>query len=488
MLITLTSENIISQNTDCLVLGVFENKELPIETEYFNSKNNNIINNIINKGNFIGNINQYFIIYNTENIKIKMILLIGCGKKNELDKSKYIQIYENLHKILINMNISNVLLSLINLPILNKIDIYRNIQFAVQTIYNKNYNFKKKNINKINEIKISIPSESYKEAHTAINNALVISKAVNYCKHLTNLPSNICTPFYLANEAKLIAKLDKQINLQILDENLLKLYKFNSLLSVGQGSKENSYIIHMDYIVNKSKPTIVLVGKGITFDSGGISIKPSEDMHLMKMDMCGAATVLSVFKAVVKLKLPINISVVIAAAENMPDGNSYRPGDIITTLSGKTVEVQNTDAEGRLVLCDALTYCEKLKPLYVIDVATLTGAAIVALGDHICPILGNNMELINKLIFNGKQCNDELWHLPINELYKKQLTSHVADLKNIGGRSAGCITAASFLSYFTEKYNWAHLDIAGVGISDEGATGRIVPLLIEFLLNNTEDK
>ncbi|HEY6610498.1 MAG TPA: leucyl aminopeptidase, partial [Pseudomonas sp.] len=279
----------------------------------------------------------------------------------------------------------------------------------------------------------------------------------------------------------------KNLEVEVLNEKKLKELGMGAFLAVAQGSEQPPRLIVLNYQGGKkdAQPQ-VLVGKGITFDTGGISLKPGLGMDEMKYDMCGAASVLGTFRALVELQLPINVVGLLACAENMPSGGATRPGDIVTTMSGQTVEILNTDAEGRLVLCDTLTYAERFKPQAVIDVATLTGACIVALGSHTSGLLGNNDALIKQILKAGEHAGDRAWQLPLFDEYQEQLDSPFADIANIGGPKAGTITAACFLSRFAKQFHWAHLDIAGTawisGGKDKGATGRPVPLLTQYLL------
>ena len=333
---------------------------------------------------------------------------------------------------------------------------------------------------------------NYQTIHP-INNHLSKAEAIiygmNICKDLGNAPGNICTPAYLASSAAKIAN-DLGASARIINETEIQEMGMNALLSVAQGSMAGAYLIELQYhgaSNNEDKP-VVLVGKGITFDSGGISLKPGAAMDEMKFDMCGAASVIGTFAAAVKLNLPLNLVAIIPTCENMPSGNAVKPGDIVQAMNGLNIEVLNTDAEGRLILCDALTYAERFQPKAVIDVATLTGACIIALGHVAQGVLGNNQQLIDHLLQAADSINDKTWQLPLFEEYKEQLKSNFADLQNIGGRPAGTITAAAFLSYFTESYSWAHLDIAGTAWNsgnNKGATGRPVPLLLEYLIQQS---
>jgi len=316
---------------------------------------------------------------------------------------------------------------------------------------------------------------------------LAIARGMSLCKDLGNLAPNICTPEYLAAEARKLGKGDASMKISVLDEAKMEKLGMGAFLAVSRGSRVPARLIAMDYQGGKkNQKPIVLVGKGVTFDTGGISIKPSAAMDEMKFDMCGAATVFGVMRAVQQMQLKLNIVGVVAAAENMPDGEACRPGDVVTTLSGQSVEILNTDAEGRLVLCDTLTWIERYKPKAVVDIATLTGACIVALGDVCSAVLGNDDELVDELYEAGQSSADLTWPLPLWDDYQSQLDSNFADIANLGGKGAGTITAACFLSRFTEKYSWAHLDIAGIawtGGAKKGATGRPVPMLMQWLIS-----
>ena len=316
-----------------------------------------------------------------------------------------------------------------------------------------------------------------------------IARAMNFERDLSNAPANVCTPTFLANEAKKRAeKLGAKIKIHT-PAQIAKI-GMNSFLSVAKGSDVEPRFIELHYNGGKkSDAPIVLIGKGITFDSGGISLKPGAGMDEMKYDMCGAASVIASFCAAAELKLPVNIIALVPTCENMPSGRANKPGDIIQSMNGLTIEILNTDAEGRLILCDALTYAEQFKPQAVLDVATLTGACIIALGHGVGGVMGNNQALIDKVIQAGEAAYDRMWQLPLFPEYRDALKSNFADLANVGGRPAGTITAGSFLSHFAEKYPWAHLDIAGTAWTsgkNKGATGRPVPLLVNFLINSAK--
>lgn len=322
------------------------------------------------------------------------------------------------------------------------------------------------------------------KAKTTLGNGLAIGQGANATRELVNLPGNVCTPTYLAQEARALGRKYESLSVSVLDEKKMASMGMGSLLSVGNGSDEPSKLIVIKHQGGGAKDApYCLVGKGITFDTGGISLKPAKGMESMKFDMGGAGSVFGVMETVAELDLKINVIGVVAAAENMPSGCATKPGDVVTSMSGKTIEILNTDAEGRLVLCDALTYVERFKPAEVVDIATLTGAIIVALGYEASGLFANDDGLAASLTEAGLASGDEAWRLPINKRYDKQLDSKYADMQNIGTGSAGSITAACFLARFAEKYKWAHLDVAGTAFQSmqKGATGRPVPLLVEYL-------
>ena len=308
-----------------------------------------------------------------------------------------------------------------------------------------------------------------------------------FARDLANLPPNICTPTYLGERAEALATELPRVRTKVFDEAGIKELKMGAFLAVTQGSEQPPRLIVCEYRGGrKDSAPICLIGKGITFDSGGISLKDPPGMDEMKFDMSGAATVLGALRAAAELKLPLNVIAIVAAAENMPDGRAVKPADIVTTMSGQTVEILNTDAEGRLVLCDAITYSRRFKPAAVVDVATLTGACIIALGNHFSGLMSNTEPLANELLAASTRADDRAWRLPIGEEYAEQLKSNFADFANVGGREGGASTAAAYLSKFAKDLAWAHLDVAGtawVGGSQKSSTGRPVPLLTEFLLH-----
>jgi leucyl aminopeptidase len=324
-------------------------------------------------------------------------------------------------------------------------------------------------------------------AELAVRHGTAIAAGVALARELGNLPGNLCTPTYLAEQALALGERYERLQAQVLEESDMEALKMGALLSVSRGSRQPAKLILMHYHGSEpDRKPVVLVGKGLTFDTGGISIKPAADMDEMKFDMCGGASVFGAVLAACELNLPINLVGVVPASENMPGGDANKPGDIVTSMSGQTIEILNTDAEGRLILCDALTYSERFHPELVIDLATLTGACVIALGKHASGLFSADDRLAEEILMAGQAAGDRAWRMPLWDDYQPQLDSNFADMANVGGREAGAVTAACFLSRFTKAYRWAHLDIAGtawVTGKEKGATGRPVPLLAQYLLD-----
>jgi leucyl aminopeptidase len=481
------------------IFGVFTDKNLSILAKHLDSSDIAKIKEIVTKTSFEGKVNQSICIYDSSKKNLEKIYLVGMGEKNKYSEKTFLKVINCFSAVCKKENIKNIFLgvdSLISKGI-NTDWAVRNISLqinGIDYIYSETKNKTKQKItyktNKLIFVSSYIKKSYMKNLKKYFNQGSAISSGVKLAKKLGDLPSNICTPTYLAKTAADLGKKNKKMNVKIHNEKEMKKMGMNCLLSVGNGSEEPSKLITMQYNGgNKNEKPIVLVGKGITFDTGGISIKPSNGMDEMKYDMCGAASVLGTMKSICELNLKINVVGVIASAENMPSGSATNPGDVVTTMSGQTVEILNTDAEGRLVLCDALTYVSRFKPKYVIDIATLTGAVLVALGKVASGVLSNDEKLTEKLKNSSNISHDYIWELPMWEEFQSELDSNFADIANIGKRYAGTITAACFLSRFTEDYSWAHLDIAGTAWNEganKGGTGRPVSLLTHFILENAK--
>lgn len=487
------SGNPEKQRTACLIIAVSEPRKLSRAGTMIDKISDGYLSTIIRRGDMDGKLGQTRVLHNVPGTLADRVMLVGCGKDKNLNEATYLKIHDSLSKAMDNLGAMEAHSYLTDLNIKGR-DITWKIRQTVIRMESNRYHFdqlktdKKAPSKNLRKLVMNVPSRRELSAgENAILQGNSITSGINLAKDLGNLPGNICTPSYLAEQALRLERLFSSLVTEILEEEDMKKLEMGSLLSVSAGSRQPAKLICMEYHGStvEQKP-IVLVGKGVTFDSGGISLKPGAAMDEMKYDMCGAASVLGTMNAIAEMQLPINVVGIIPTTENLPDGQATKPGDIVTSMSGQTIEILNTDAEGRLILCDALTYAEKYDPDVVIDIATLTGAVIVALGRVPSAVLGNHSPLINDLINAGKKIEDKLWELPLWDDYQEQLDSNFADIANIGGKDAGTITAACFLSRFTKKYKWAHLDIAGTAWitgDKKGSTGRPVPLLTQYILD-----
>ena len=483
------------QRSACIVVGVFEPRRLSPIAEQLDKISDGYISALLRRGELEGKPGQTLLLHHVPNILSERILLIGCGKERELDERQYKQVIQKTINTLNDTGSMEAVCFLTELHVKGRNN-YWKVRQAVETAKETLYSFDQLKTNKseprrpLRKMVFNVPTRrELTSGERAIQHGLAIAAGIKAAKDLGNMPPNICNAAYLASQARQLADTySKNVITRVIGEQQMRELGMNAYLAVGNGSQNESLMSVIEYKGNPAEDArpIVLVGKGLTFDSGGISIKPAEGMDEMKYDMCGAAAVYGVMRMVAELQLPLNVIGVLAGCENMPGGRAYRPGDVLTTMSGQTVEVLNTDAEGRLVLCDALTYVERFEPEAVIDVATLTGACVIALGHHITGLMSNHNPLAHELIGASELAGDRAWRLPLADEFQDQLESNFADMANIGGRPGGAITAGCFLSRFTRKYNWAHLDIAGTAWRSgkaKGATGRPVALLSQFLLN-----
>jgi leucyl aminopeptidase len=481
----------LTQRTPALVLGVFAGRKLSAAAAAADEASGGGITRILRKGDFAGEPGQTQWLYGLKDLPAERVLLVGCGPERRFDGRAYVRANATAARALERSGATSAVSALTQLEV-GDADAGWRIRQAVIASADALYRFdefkSKPSVNKRPLRRLALTVESRRElkrAEAGLEEGRAVAAGMGLCKDLGNRPGNSCTPTHLGEQAQGLARRYRRIKTQVIDQRQLEKLGMGAFVSVAKGSKEPGKLIIMQYGGGrKSQKPVVLVGKGITFDTGGISIKPAAAMDEMKWDMGGAASVFGALTACAELGLNINVVGVVAAAENMPDGNASKPGDIVTTLSGQTVEILNTDAEGRLVLCDALTYVARYEPDVVIDMATLTGACIVALGHEASGLLGNHEALTQDLLEAGRASLDRAWELPLWEEYGESLKSNFADMANIGGRSAGAITAGAFLSRFTEDYRWAHLDIAGTawhGGERKGSSGRPVPLLVEYL-------
>ena len=477
-----------SAKTDALIVLLPDRKTLPTDLKALDSALNSTLGQALKQGDFSGTVGASHSLPGAG--AIKRVLLIGCGNADKMTVAQAKKISETIARALMATPASDALIAMNALS--RKVAAPETLieQLSLQATlahyqYSHTLNKRKKPARALKRVAIS-PGESCSasRARRAVQLGSATGQGANLTRELVNLPGNICTPRYLASEARKLARAHQNLSVSVLDERKMADLGMHSLLSVGNGSEQPSQLIVLKYngAPAKSRP-YCLVGKGITFDTGGISLKPGAKMDEMKFDMGGAGSVLGTLHAASLMKLPINIVGVIAAAENMPSGRATKPGDVVTSMSGRTIEILNTDAEGRLVLCDALTYVSRFSPAEVVDIATLTGAIIVSLGQEATGIFSNDDGLADSLLAAGDRSHDRGWRFPIWEEYHRQLDSQFADLANIGTGGAGSITAACFLSQFAEDYKWAHLDIAGTAFrsAPKSATGRPVPLLVNYL-------
>ncbi|MBN7796306.1 leucyl aminopeptidase [Parahaliea mediterranea] len=472
--------------TQCAVVPVF-GKTLSAAAGDFDAVSGGAVTAALKLGDFDGSAGQSCVLPGAGGAQ--RLLLLGFGEQKKVDLAVVRKAVDGLYNMLNRCKAKDAALHLADLAPADS-DLATALELLARQLTASAYRYTEtvsepKKALALGKVAVN-PGKALtaRAAQKALDKGAHTGAGINMARNLANLPGNICTPTYLAQQARALARGNAKMSTSVLEEKKMRELGMGALLSVSAGSDEPAKLIVMEYKGGKAgdKP-YVLVGKGITFDTGGISLKPGAKMDEMKFDMGGAAAVFGTMQAVRDMALPINVVGIVAAAENMPSGRATKPGDVVTSMAGKTIEILNTDAEGRLVLCDALTYAERFKPRAVIDIATLTGACVVALGSHASGLYANKDQLAEQLLAAGQQTHDRVWRMPLWDDYKKQLASNFADLGNIGGPEAGSVTAACFLAHFTEKYDWAHLDIAGSAWSSspKGATGRPVSLLTRYL-------
>lgn len=479
-----------SHKSGCAVAPIFLGKKLSSAATQLDKACGGLISAAVRDGDITGSLGQSLLLLTGKDSGAKRVLLVGGGKQGALDASGSKQLIATLVKGLQASKAKDacVYLDEVRGKSLSSAQLCADLATQAERAsysYKRTVSKPKPGLS-LSRITVNTSALSGKLAKAALQCGQQIGAGINLARELGNLPGNICTPSYLASEAKKLAKTYSKLSTRILEEKQMRELGMGALLSVSAGSDQPAKLIVMQYKgTAASKKPYVLVGKGITFDSGGISLKPGAKMDEMKFDMCGAASVFGTMQAILAMQLPINVVAIIAASENMPNGNATKPGDVVTSMSGQTIEVLNTDAEGRLVLCDALTYAERFKPAAVIDIATLTGACVVALGAHASGMYANNDKLAEQLDSAGTNSGDRAWRMPLWDDYQKQIDTPFADMANVGGPGGGSITAACFLARYTKKYHWAHLDIAGSAwdSAPKGATGRPVGLLTRYLMD-----
>jgi leucyl aminopeptidase len=488
---SIETSDIETLSSDCIIIGVYQDQQLICSGQKLSDAVQQLVEKLFSRGDLTGKAGESLMVNIIPGSKINRLLIVGFGENKPTTAKNYRKAVASAVAGIKKAYIKSVACCFSDVSVEN-----RNTQWKVRQIAeiftDAVYQFtelksEKEPDNKLQTVMVTCPKAEINYAQEGLLQGIAIGEGVKFTKQLADLPGNICTPAYMAEKALELGANSLELKVKILEEADMKELGMGSLLSVSRGSRQPAKLIVIEYEGDnpRSKP-ICLVGKGLTFDAGGISLKPAAGMEEMKYDMCGGAAVMGTILAAVKMQLRLNIVGLIPASENLPDGDANKPGDIVTSMSGKTIEILNTDAEGRLILCDTLTYAERYNPDVVIDMATLTGACLVALGRVPSGLLGNNDDLCNALIKAGEASCDSVWRLPLWEEYQELLKSPFADLANIGGKDAGTITAACFLSHFAKNFRWAHLDIAGTAWRSgptKGATGRPVPLLSQFLID-----
>jgi len=485
--------------TACLVVPLFQDGDLLSAAAKLDDASERLIAQLLERGDFTPELASVQLIPFAPGLSTERLMLVGLGEREKFDEGALRKALDAAFAALAKLPVDSAAVAFADAEIEDR-DIAWNAQMTLEAATRAIYRFNDckstpaplPQLAKL-ELLVGEPGQADAAGKGARIGA-ALGDGINLARTLGNLPGNVCTPAYLAQQAETLAgESDGSLTAEILDETALEALGAHSLLAVGRGSAEPSKLIVMKYqgADDPEEAPHVLVGKGITFDTGGISLKPGAGMDEMKFDMCGAASVFGTMKSVIALQPKLNVVAIVASAENMPDGRAIKPGDIVKTLKGLTVEILNTDAEGRLVLCDALTYAERFQPASVVDIATLTGACVIALGEHASGLFSNDDDLALDLLEAGEASWDRAWHMPLWDDYQAQLDSNFADLANIGGRPAGSVTAACFLSRFADKYPWAHLDIAGTAWlsgKQKGASGRPVGLLTRYLLDRESER
>ena len=489
---SVTTADAARRSTACIIVGVYDNGKIGAGAEAIDTASKGLISKLIKSGDIGTKPGKARLLSHVPGVRAERVIVVGLGKISELDVPRFRQAVSAAAE-LIKDSKARDLVSYLSLEKVGDANAYYLARYTVESIGNTLYRYsttksgRKPGAAALRKIGLAIESRADRnKALLGAEHGKAIVDGMSLAKELGNLPPNVCTPAYLARTAQKIAKSNKGVTTRVLNETEIRRLGMHSFLSVTSGTTLPAKLIVMQYKGAGSARPIVLVGKGITFDAGGISLKPGPGMDEMKFDMCGAAAVMATLAVVSSLRIPVNLNVIVPACENLPSGTATRPGDIVTSMAGKTIEILNTDAEGRLILCDALTYARRMKPDVLIDVATLTGACVIALGHHRTAVMTRNDELAGEITAAGVRADDRGWQMPMADEYERELESNFADFANVGGREGGAITAACFLGKFTDGMNWAHLDIAGTAWRSgkaKGSTGRPVPMLTEFVLD-----
>lgn len=493
------SESLDSLSTPCAILGFHQKRKLTPAAQALDDKLDGLLSKLLKRDDIEGKAGDVLSVPHLPGDDIDRVILVGLGKKEELKAGNYRKALAAAAKALKDSNAKQAT-SFLHEAEVEGHDAHWSIRQLVEIVEASLYRFTQMKSEAENHkprlAKLTFAvtgEEAVAAAKSAIEQGQAIAHGMSLAKELANLPGNICTPTYLAEQAEKLGKKHKhKLKVDVLEEKELDKLGMGAFLSVSKGSEEPAKLIVMEYFgaADKDAKPYVLVGKGLTFDAGGISIKPAANMDEMKYDMCGGAGVIGTLAAVVEMGLPLNVVGIVPASENLPSGTANKPGDIVKSMAGLTIEILNTDAEGRLLLCDALAYAKRYEPAAVIDVATLTGACIVALGRVPSGLWSNNEDLAAAVLKAGEASFDRVWRMPLWDDYQELLKSNFADLANIGGPDGGSVTAACFLSRFAKDFPWAHVDIAGTAWksgAEKGATGRPVPLLVQYLLDRAAE-
>ncbi|MDY0067024.1 MAG: leucyl aminopeptidase [Steroidobacteraceae bacterium] len=483
------------QRTECAIVGVYEKGALSEAAQALDGRIGGRIARLVKRGDLRGKIGDAVLLADLSGGPCERVIVAGLGARDAFRRKQYRKALAAALGVLGKTGARNAVsyLGLENVP---DADAYALARTAVEAVAHAQYRIPhhktadKRPKPSLTRFGLAAAGRSERTAvERGVEHAQGVVAGMALMRDLANQPANVCTPSYLAKTARALAKEYPSIQVRTINQAECRRLGMGAFLSVTAGSEEPAFMIVLEYRgAQRSSPPTALIGKAVTFDTGGISLKPPAAMDEMKFDMSGGASVLGVFKAVAELELPINLVGVVPACENMPSGRATKPGDIVTSMAGKTIEVLNTDAEGRLILCDAITYARRFKPDVMIDIATLTGACVIALGNHLTGLFSNDDALAANLLEAGERAEDRAWRMPIDEEYGEMLKSNFADFANVGGREAGAVTAACFLAKFTDGLKWAHLDIAGTAYqsgANKGSTGRPAPLLVDYLINKS---
>lgn len=488
----------VKSTAACAVIGVYEDGFLGDAAHRLDAQLHGLIAKTHAARDFAGQLGDTLLITRPAGSKAARVLLVGMGSRRKFGRKQYRKAVQAAAQALLKTGAGDAALYL-SMDAEFDLDAYARARIVAEIFGGQNYRVPtlksgpKPKPARLHAVRFAAAdAKGARAAQQGLDVGAAVANGQAFARDLANLPPNVCTPTYLGTRALGLAKEWRHVKVTVLGERQIKALKMGAFLAVARGSAEPPRLIVCAYRgAGGDSAPVCLIGKGITFDSGGISLKDPPAMDEMKFDMSGAATVLGALRTVAELRLPINLVVIVATCENMPSGNAVKPADIVTSMSGQTIEVLNTDAEGRLILCDAITYSRRFKPAAVVDVATLTGACIIALGNHYSGLMSNDESLAAELQAAGVRADDRAWHMPIGEEYAEQLKSNFADFANIGGREGGACTAAAFLAKFADNLHWAHLDVAGtawLGGAHKGSTGRPVPLLVDFLIQRTHGK